>query len=548
MNKTSDPILRDCVFLAVLTMLSSAFYVFRIGFYWDDWRLFQLLHFSTDQSLSGLMRSLFAGWPDLRVRPVQALQLAVLYQLFGMKAVGHHLVNTAILFLGVSVFYFALLALTGRRLMSLAIAAIYGVLPHYATDRFWYANFCANLSMVFYFLSLYWDVKSLRFKGSRMWQWKGAASLSLVTSSLSYEVFMPLFLLNPVLIAFKRWQLRASGKGLRWSWMASGLFYLANPLLLGLIGIIKARNNGRAPGVNSVGWWLVDTAVSGSADLTWGAYLLNLPHILWTILTKYWNWPAFLIALVLGVVIAIYLIHVAKTSEERLPHFVVLALTLCGATLVSGLSYAYFYSYYGVNTGVNNRVTIAAATGVAISWASLAGLLGHTFLRRAISNHVFCILVALLCASGCLIIDTVSSFWIVAAQKRAQILTDMKQNFQPPRGSSVLLTGLCAWEGPGIIFEADWDVTGALALLYEDNTIKGDVLWPWMKAQEQGIESGKNVIYSFASLYSYDVRTKQAAQISDAKTAAFQIEKTKEDDVKSHECLSSGFGTGLAIW
>jgi hypothetical protein len=547
MNKTSDPILRDCVFLAVLTMLSSAFYVFRIGFYWDDWRLFQLLHFSTDQSLSGLMRSLFAGWPDLRVRPVQALQLALLYQLFGMNPAGHHLMNTTILFLGVCVFYFALLLLTGRRLMSLAIAAIYVVLPHYSTDRFWYANFCANLSMIFYFLSLYCDVKSTRFQGLRAWQWKGAGSLSLVTSSLSYEVFMPLFLLNPVLIAFKRWQLRFSEKSVRWNWMTSGLFYLANPVLLGLIGVIKGRYSRRAPGVNSLGWWLVDNTLSSSADLTYRAYLFNLPHILWAISNKYWSWPAFLIALVVAVVIATYLMHVAKTLEQRPPHFLVLALTLCGATLISGLSYAYFYSYYSVNTGVNNRVAIAAAVAVAISWASLAALLSRIFLRRVISNRVFCSLVALLCASACLITNTISSFWVVAAQKRSEILREMKENFRPPRGSSVLLTGLCAWEGPGIIFEADWDVTGALALLYEDNTIKGDVLWPWIKAQEQGIDSGKNV-YSFASLYSYDVRTKQAAQISDAKTAAFQIEKTKEDDVKSHGCLTSGFGTGLAIW
>jgi hypothetical protein len=548
MNKPSDPIWTDCVFLAGLTALSSVFYVSRLGFYWDDWRLLQLLHFSSDQSLGGLMRALFTGWPDLRVRPVQALQLAVLYQLFGMKPLGHHLMNTAILFLGVGVFYFALLLLIERRLMSLTVAAIYGVLPHYSTDRFWYANFCANLSMIFYFLSLYCDLKSVKFQGSRVWRWKGAASLSLVISSLSYEVFMPLFLLNPVLIAIKRWQLRVSGKSIRWNWMTSALFYLASPLLLGLIGVIKGRYNRRAPDVNSVGWWLVDNTFSSSADLTYGAYLLNLPHILWTISSKYWDWPAFLIALALGVVIATYLMQVAKTSEERPPHFLVLVLTLCGATLVSGMSYAYFYSYYGVNTGVNNRVAIAAAVPVAISWASLAALLSSMFLRRAISNRVFCILVALLCASACLITNTVSSFWIAAAQKRSEILRDMKENFRPPRGSSVLLTGLCAWEGPGIVFEADWDVTGALALLYEDNTIKGTVLWPWMKAQEQGIESGRNVIYSFASLYSYDVRTKQASLISDTKTAAFQIEKTKEDDVKSHGCLSSGFGTGLAVW
>ena len=75
--------------------------------------------------------------------------------------------------------------------------------------------------------------------------------------------------------------------------------------------------------------------------------------------------------------IATYLMHVAKTSEERPPHLLGLALTFCGAALVSGISYAYFYSYYGVNTGVNNRVTIAAAVAVAIS-SSVTALLSRS--------------------------------------------------------------------------------------------------------------------------------------------------------------------------
>ena len=157
---------RDCCFLALVTILSSAFFVSRIGFYWDDWQLLKILHFSDDQSLIGLVRSLFGGWPELMARPVQALHFAILYKPFGLRPLGYHLANTATFFLGLCAFYIALRSLTERRLMSLATTVIYGLLPHYSTDRFWYATFNANVSMVFYFLSLYCDVSLLTFRRS----------------------------------------------------------------------------------------------------------------------------------------------------------------------------------------------------------------------------------------------------------------------------------------------------------------------------------------------------------------------------------------------
>jgi hypothetical protein len=45
---------RDCCFLAVVTLLSSVFYVSRLGFYWDDWFVLRIFHFSTDQSANGV--------------------------------------------------------------------------------------------------------------------------------------------------------------------------------------------------------------------------------------------------------------------------------------------------------------------------------------------------------------------------------------------------------------------------------------------------------------------------------------------------------------
>jgi hypothetical protein len=541
---------QDCCFLALVSLLSAAFYISRIGFYWDDWQVLKIFYFSANQSVIGLTRSMFLEWPEMMVRPIQAFQWAALYPLFGLRPLGYHLVSTATFFVGLCLCYLVLRTFTERRLFSLATTVVFASLPHYSTDRVWYAIWAANFSMVFYFLSLYGDLRQLTSGKSWIWPWKIISSVSLIISLLAYELFLPFFLLNPVLIALKRRQLQKAGEQVTWGKTRSMMFYLANPVLLAVISIFKSRTSTRTPGRGEY-WWLVDNALRSSVDLTFGAYGFNLPHILRTISTKYWNWSSFLISLALVVVVAWYLIRASRTSSELFPRIPPLALIISACTLISGMSYSYLYSFYQVNTGVNNRVTIAAAVPVAVAWVSLAGLLSSVVRSRMSANYFFGLLIALMCGSGCLINNTIASFWVGASQKQHEILTEMKQHFSPPSGSSILLTGFCAWNGPGIVFEATWDVTGALALVYRDDTIRGELLWPWLKATEQGIPSGRDTsdrqrLYSFGSLYLYDVRTKQALQITDEKTASYYIGKAAKEDVTG--CLTSGFGTGLPIW
>jgi hypothetical protein len=47
----------------------------------------------------------------------------------------------------------------------------------------------------------------------------------------------------------------------------------------------------------------------------------------------------------------------------------------------------------------------------------------------------------------------------------------------PPR-TTLLLAGICSYHGPAIVFESDWDLSGALRLHYGDRTISADVLRP----------------------------------------------------------------------
>lgn len=546
---------RDCAFLGIVTALSSIFYIWRIGFYWDDWLLLKIFHFSSDQSAMGLLRALLVQSPDLWSRPVQAIQLAVLYRLFGLEPLGYHVVNIATMAVGLFFFYFVLRSLTGRRLFSLATTVLYGMLPHYSTDRFWYAAFQGNLSMALYFVSLYADLKyaapggrASRSSLEHVRRWKVLSLGSLIASAFVYEVFLPFFLLNPLLVALKR--NRDAGTSLPWSWPERIASYAANPLLVAAVFFFKTETTVRTPGFGSFGWWLLDNTVRAGLDLTFQSYLINMPRILWFAYTKYASWEAFAIAAALTLVVGIYLLRGGRDSNESnepLPSRGILAVSAAAGILVAGGSYAYLYSYYQVDSGGNNRVTIAASIGVVLAWTGLAALLGRVLHDRW-STKAFCVLIAVLCGYGCLVNNAAAAFWIDGSEKQQEILSDMKVRFpSPPRGAAIMLTGLCAWTGAKLIFETTWDVTGAMGLLYEDSSLRGEVLRPTdVKIVPHGLQTSIDTVYSFDSLYFYDVQSKQAYRISDEKAASYYVRQAALED--SEGCLTSRFGTGAPAW
>jgi len=543
-NNVNQFVGRDCCFLALLTALYSVFYVYRLGFYWDDWYILKLFHFSDDQSMSGLLRQLAMGFPDTVARPVQAIHLAILYRVFGLTPLGYHLVNTLTFCLGVCVFYLALRELTGRRVTSLSTITLFGLLPHYSTDRFWYATFNGNISMVFYFLSLSCNVREVTTGKRSVWKWKTMTAVSLVCSCLAYEVFMPLFLLNPIVCEIKRRHLKLSGARVSGRPVGPLLSFLLNPALLAIISIFKARASPRLSG--GLGLWLVHDGFQASLDLTARAYLIKLPRILWSIFTKYWDGTAVFLAFLVFAIVASYLRGAARRSQELRVRSLLLICIVLGSTVIAGMSYAYLYSYYGIDVGGNNRVAIAAAAPVAISWIRLAQLISRYAAGAVMQKYVFSVIVGLLCGAGCLITNCVALFWIDGAQKQYEIMSDLKRALPaPPKGSSILLEGLC-WTGQGLIFESGLDVRGALPLLYEDKTIRSELVRPWLKATPEGVQAGKDAVHSFQSLYFYDVLNKEADRVMDETQAIAYIEKATQDDVQG--CMTSKFGTDLPVW
>jgi hypothetical protein len=196
-RRSPEGALPDAAFVVVAVLLAAVPYLNGLGFYSDDWAWLGNAAMAQDQSLMGVFDAILGD--DVRMRPVQFLYFASLYKVFGLAPLGYHLVNTLVLAAGAILFYGVLKEVGEPRRLSLAVPIVYVLLPHFSTDRFWPSAYQAGLSMALYFLSTYADLRAWR-SPRRYGMWKVLAVASLVVCALAYEVFLPLFLLLPLVV------------------------------------------------------------------------------------------------------------------------------------------------------------------------------------------------------------------------------------------------------------------------------------------------------------------------------------------------------------
>jgi len=80
-----------------------------------------------------------------------------------------------------------------------------------------------------------------------------------------------------------------------------------------------------------------------------------------------------------------------------------------------------------------------------------------------------------------------------------------------PAGTTLILDGVCPHNGPAPIFNASWDLSGALSLLYGHYGIEANIVTQWMTVEQNGLTVPTNagpVIYPFGRLYVYHLGRK----------------------------------------
>jgi hypothetical protein len=483
---------RDSLFLFLIVFISAGPYLWGLGFYSDDWPFLAGMTGSRESTVGATFAALYQD--EIRMRPVQILILAVLFRLFGLEPLGYHIVNTALLGAGIVLCYLVLRELRIRREIALAVALVFGLLPHYSTDRFWVAAIQVTLSMTLYSLSLYADLRATRSSPAGSWGWRALALAVMIGSVLAYEVWLPLFLLN-VLLAFVQARRSARVEGRRVP-AAMRLPVLLATTVLALLPVLlwKLQFATRLTSVTleqrvaSFRWLL-----KGSAAVSYGEYGIGLPFVVARILHHYPSAVVSATAVGVALIVFPYLWRVTREAAGG-GRSGGAALALVGVGFgVFFLGYAVFFFTQNAQyaaTGISNRVAIAAALGVALGWVGGIVVIGLPMRRKRLRDAVFAGGVAVAAGTNVLIIGTVGTFWGEAYRREQRILHEIRLAFPDlPSETTLILDGVCPYVGPAVVFDASWDLAGALRIIYGDYTIRADVVTPNLTVEETGLKA-----------------------------------------------------------
>ena len=537
----------DALFLVLLSGFFFIQYGPRLGFYSDDWDFLSRFANSDNNSIQEYFVSAYDSW--IRPRPVQVLYFASLYRMFGLNPSGYHITNSVVLTLAVLLFYFCLRLLNQPRGVSLAIALIYFCLPNYSTDRLWFAASQATLSMALYFLSLLCQLLSLRVSSGH-WKWSAVSILSMVASLLAYEVALPLFVLNQWIA----WKYSSSDK--RKPMIA--VFVAA----LVAIVVFKLMTTERLGAESFLDRSERIVAHAFKVDAGPYEYGFNFRRAVSAHFVQYFKLIPDLISkstsgsilsgLCLFLLVVIYVFRGFYKAELHFP--VVRKWLQMGVfgVICFLLGYGIFLFTMEVGFtagGMNNRTAIAASAGVAFLLTSVIGLVVSPLKNNFVQNTIFSIGVGAICCGGFWMNTKIASYWVDAYQKQKIVLAEIQSRFpELSSGSSVLLDGNCPYVGPGIVFESYWDLTGALRILYQDNSIRADVLQENSTADPKGVTT---LIYVFRQFYPYgenlfvyDHARKRSATLIDWKTSQAYFNNSQRD-ASSCPPGQEGFGSPM---
>jgi hypothetical protein len=212
-------------------------------------------------------------------------------------------------------------------------------------------------------------------------------------------------------------------------------------------------------------------------DFDFGRYAIALPNTVWRCLLLNSRPELLAGTLFLGTAVFFYLRHTVPQknligSSE--------ALLLCASgVLVSAIGMVFSFAGFAgdlTTTGDNNRVAIVAAIGAAavlIGGSSIVSL----WIGGRHRTSTFATIVAVVCACNYLVVSTIASFWVEASHRQTQVLAAVRSALpRLPVSGTVLVGGFCSYEGPAVVFETTWDMSGILRIAYSDPTANADVV------------------------------------------------------------------------
>jgi hypothetical protein len=410
--------------------------------------------------------------------------------------------------------------------------------------------------MLMFFVSFYFDVRWLRRRKSSGWPWKLLALFFLLLSVLAYEIFMPLFCINVIIawyvIQRNRDALTAHELSLRDMVSSQGL----NIFLILLVGTFKGMVSVRPISKHIVGSIVFFSRVLiKSLYVGLGIYGVGLPKTVSQAISTGIQPYLILLSVLIGLATFVYLSRISPELPADGNH-PISPLTLIGSGFaIFVVGYSIFLTTNQIvvaSTGIGNRTNIAASIGVALIQVGGLFWLSSIFRIPSIRKNVQIAGIAMLCMISLLINSDIATYWTDAYSREKTVLAgilDDNPHLEPQ--STLILDGVCPYEGPAIVFESWWDLAGALRIEYLDKSLEADVVTPFMTIEPGGLRAsiywgGLQHIHPYDNLKIYNYQDKQTYEIPD-ELSARRYFKSINPDFDSN-CPPGEAGTGVAIY
>ena len=478
-GQKNQPRIADCLLLFGVVIVSAFPYQFGLGLYLDDWQYLGTLDRFSGHGLTGMFREMIKVDPHFLFRPVQLTCLVLGFNAFGLHAMPYHIVISTVLGLVTVCLYLALQELLMNRWLAFVIALVFGLLPHYSTDRIWISSQQAAICMAFALLGIYALSRSVRPEEQHSMRWVALAASAFVLSTLSYEVALGFIIASFGIIGWRKYiEIRGSSRSSLAS--QSGIAGIAAVLLL--VSIVKARmqvmvvyHHHFFARLGERSWHALDQAVL----FNFWTYGLHMPSLLIRLYRESaLSLAAICVAAIIASVVAAYLWRCTDPAAIPTPRVSLWLIVV--SFVLFGLGFALFFSNSAIDfssPGVQNRVAIASALGASFVLVALVGLACSIFTNDSLRVRVFSILVGMICGANSLVVSGIAHYWEDAASRQSVILKSVSANVRSlPHGSVLLLDGFCANTGPAFVFIGDNDTTGALSLALHDDSLLGDVV------------------------------------------------------------------------
>lgn len=510
--------------LTLLVAVSVVPYLGDLGFYSDDWGFLGTMATSPDQSFAGRFEATVEEHVATGARPVQVALQIVLFAIFGTRPLGYHIFNAIMLATAAVVLMLALRQLRVRRLTAWAVTAVFILLPSYATNRFWFAAFGYAVMMATYLLSLVADLRTVDSPSSNpRWAWKAVALVATVLCTLGYELAIPFLLASPLLVSLHSRRIHGEGLSGRYGRRAAVVLTGSTYAALALVLVFKVASS---PGVeSSLSAYNLMRLVVGWATVHFGSYGAGLPYsALWA--TQIVGMKAAVVSALVAFTAAGWTVHLARAQPLVAPRPASTRLVLSGV-VVYLLGHAIFLTngrFVVTSTGIGNRVGMAAAVGAALILVGVVFWAASWLPTARGRMAMLAVTVGAVCGACVLVTAAVGTFWATAYRTQQRVLNAIETRLPSlPRGATVIVDGVCPYDGPAIVLESEWELTGALRVLYRDRSLRADVIQSDTRLEEGGLRNRLYVMEAFhpyaSDVLLFDNRTGKVVTLSDARTA-----------------------------